>query len=89
MCSGAFSEGLLRWPEGPNAGLELGKLVDPPGNELPKTDEGGAPAGVNDCAVKFVGGGPAGVVDGMSFLLPRWPSGVDGTLNMVAIVLKA
>jgi hypothetical protein len=51
--------------------------------ELPRKDEGGGPAGVNDFAED--GGGPAGVVEGFEaakekMLLP-WPdrlSGVDG-----------
>lgn len=47
--------------------------------ELPKTEEGGSPAGVNDMAVlSRLGGGPAGVVEGCSSLLSRLESGVDG-----------
>lgn len=51
-----------------------------PNIELPKTDEGGGPAGVNEPVDD--GGGPAGVVEG--FVAPKeklWPdllSGVDG-----------
>jgi hypothetical protein len=51
--------------------------------ELPKTDDGGGPAGVNDLDEE--GGGPAGVVEGFEFakeniLLPLFDffSGVEG-----------
>jgi len=53
-------------------------------NELPKTDEGGGPAGVNDPADE--GGGPAGVVDRFeapkeNFFEASRRSGVDGGLE--------
>lgn len=55
----------------------------PPKMELPRTDEGGGPAGVYDPDDE--GGGPAGVVDGFEAaeenkLLPLFDflSGVDG-----------
>lgn len=51
--------------------------------ELPRYDNGGAPAGVKDPVDD--GGGPAGVVEGFEAakekILPPWPdrlSGVDG-----------
>lgn len=55
----------------------------PPSMELPKTDEGGGPAGVYEPAED--GGGPAGVVEG--FVVPKenaltgFLSGVDGRLE--------
>ena len=55
----------------------------PPSMELPKTEEGGGPAGVYEPAED--GGGPAGVVEG--FVAPKekalvdFLSGVDGGLE--------
>lgn len=76
-------DGLLSCPEGPKAGFAFDKPGASLAKELPKTEVGGGPAGVKDCAVKPVGGGPAGVVDGPSILLARRESGVDGTRNIV------
>jgi hypothetical protein len=55
-----------------------------PSIELPRTDDGGGPAGVNDPAEE--GGGPAGVVEGferLNIFLPLldFLSGVDGGLE--------
>jgi hypothetical protein len=54
--------------------------------ELPRKDEGGGPAGVNDPA-EDGGGGPAGVVEGFESpkenCLPSFRSGVDGGLDEV------
>jgi hypothetical protein len=52
----------------------------PPSMELPKTEDGGGPAGVYEPAED--GGGPAGVVEGFAApkrnALPEFFSGVDG-----------
>ena len=56
-------------------------------SELPNTDDGGGPAGVNDAEVCAVGGGPAGVVEGCAVLARREfgvLGGVEsGTANMM------
>ena len=44
--------------------MELKRLFPDPNCELPKTDDGGGPEGVNDAAEE--GGGPAGVVEGLA-----------------------
>ena len=65
-------------------------LVPEPSRELPKTDEGGGPKGVNEGADDG-GGGPAGVVEGLEAKLREWP-GVEGGLELngtlKAMVLK-
>ena len=64
-------------------------VVPGPSNELPNTEGGGGPAGVNDLAEE--GGGPAGVVEGwaakppfkfpwLSLICLRLP-GVEGGLE--------
>lgn len=81
VVEGAFCDGLFIAPDSEKTDrpFSLEKLFVWAKVELPKTDEGGGPAGVNDSAVlSRFGGGPAGVVEGCSSLLSRLESGVDG-----------
>jgi len=74
----------LTWPDGWKAGLPVLRL------ELPKTEDGGGPAGVKELEVNEVGGGPAGVVDGLfapCLCEPGVEGGVEesGTWNIVDV----